>query len=512
MLFFILIGAVAATGIYISVKFVFTSVVDTYYNSQEAKLLRQEDYISDLQNYITDNRISSEDTAEIAKWVRSNKYVYLLIYKDDELFFSDGGYGGEQQAPSPPFQGEGGITVDYPDREELEKYAAENGLHPLEMTDGVLLASFADFSEYLYYDIANIVSLVTAFVFLAAVMMLYFNDVTNRISNLGEDVTRVSDGDMNHRIEAEGKDELATLSGNVENMRISILENLKKEREARDANVELITSMSHDIRTPLTVLLGYLDIMKMRTEDKDMQGYLKASEATALRLKELSDDMFGYFLVFGQDAVPELCEYDAKTLVEQLFAEHILLLHEQGYRIELPQSNISLDNMYVTTDAPKTMRIVDNIFSNITKYADIQGDIEMDFSFVSESGEHMPVVNTLPEEKPRADRGIDSWLAHIFQKDGARAASPSDAESAEEPVPECHRGSLTVRVKNKIAERNSAESNRIGLKTCAKLADVMGLGFTSYEENDSFTVSLSLPAEIKPVSNGENGENSNASE
>lgn len=446
MLFFIVIGAVASIGIYISVKFVFTSVVDTYYNAPEAKQERQEEYIASLQNYITENSISSTDSGQIVKWVRNNRYVYLMIYKDDELFFSQGGYEGTPDTPQ--FPGEGGITVTYPNKEELILHAKENGLHPLEMTDGVLLASFADFSEYLYYDIGNIVSLFAAFIFLAIIMMLYFSDVTNRISVLGDDVNKVSDGDMEHKITSEGKDELAALSRNVENMRISILENLEAERAARDANAELITSMSHDIRTPLTVLLGYIDIMKKHTEDKDMQGYLKASETTALRLKNLSDDMFAYFLVFGSENIEtELIEYSAKTLIGQLFAEHILLLEEKGYRFECRMNEMDLDDLYVLTDAPKTLRIVDNIFSNITKYADSE-------EFVTVSIERTSAENNDDEQK------------------------------------------LVITVINKIAESPSAESNRIGLKTCERLAEAIGLGFSAEKMGDRFTVKLSFPAKF----------------
>ena len=451
MLFLIFVGAIASIGVYISVRFVINSIVDNHYNTEENRIIRQNEYIGNLQAYITDNEISSTDTADIAKWVRSNRYVYLLMYKDDELFFSEGGLDSNPPIAAPPFSTEGGITVNYPNKEELIEYAKRNDLYPLEMKDGTLLAAFADFSEYLYYDIANMVSLVSAFVFLAVIMMIYFSDMTNRISNLGDNVTKVSDGDMNHRIIAEGKDELATLSNNVDRMRLSILENLEKEREARDANTALITSMSHDIRTPLTVLLGYIDIMKMHTEDKEMQNFLKASEVTALRLKNLSDDMFGYFLVFGGAQIEvELQEYNAKTLLEQMIAEHTLLLKERGYQVNI---NFNFDNaqeLTVRTDAPKTMRIIDNIFSNIGKYADSGKPISVDISIESREG---------------CETGSNKSESRL----------------------------LVLSFENCVSESPAAESNRIGLKTCERLAEAIGLKFGYEMLVESFVTRLGIP-------------------
>lgn len=438
----ITLGVIVAAALYIITRFSITYVVDTYYNREENRRAREEEYISDLQSYIDKNGIASHDTAMITKWVRSNRHIYLIIYKDNELFYSGGVYDdpSDGQTPQVPLPGaSGGVTVDYPSLEEIKKYAEENDLHPLSLSDGTLFASIADYTEYLYYDVANIVSLIAAFIALAAVMMIYFHDITKRLARLAEDVSIVSEVDMNHSITAEGHDELTTLSQNVEQMRSSILENLEKEREALDANAELITSMSHDIRTPLTVLLGYLDIMRSQSNDETMQSYIKASESTAMRLKDLSDDMFRYFLVFsGKDIDVEMADYDARTLIAQLFAEHALLLSERGYQLNVfSPEGVLTETDIIRTDAPKLMRIVDNVFSNIAKYAD--------------------------KGKP-----IDISL-----------------EGSEKQ--------LSVIVSNSIpGEASGAESNGIGIKTCYKLAEALGIGFEALQTEGGYAVKMTF--------------------
>ena len=311
-------------------------------------------------------------------------------------------------------------------------------MHSLEVSDGIIFAQVSDFTEYFYYDAVNVVSLIVAFLVLAVVMMIYFFRITGRLASLSRDVNIVSGINMNHTIEKRGSDELAELAGNVEQMRSSIIMSIEKEREAHEANAELITSMSHDIRTPLTVLLGYIDLMKHRECDEVMQGYIKATETTALRLKELSDDMFRYFLVFGEKNIEaDIQSYDARTLIEQLLSEHILLLDERGYALKYSGDGDFPDGARIYTDAPRLMRIIDNLFSNIYKYADMDSPIEL----------------------------------KIATTDSA----------------------LVITLANKIPKSiDRTESSGIGLKTCGKIAEAIGATLNISKSEDTFTAELGL--------------------
>ena len=334
-----------------------------------------------------------------------------------------------------------GITVKTPTREELIAEAVAGGSHPIVASDGVLLASMVDYTEYLYYDIFNIVSIILAFLGFLLVMWFYFFDLTRRITKLGKEVTAVAEGDTDRTITADGEDEITRLCKDVEYMRSSMLENIEKERAALEANRDLITAMSHDIRTPLTVLLGYIDIMKLNTTDIDMQQYIEASERTALRLKKMSDDMFSYFLVYGGGIEVSIQECDARTLVDQMLSGHVFLLREQGYTIEFNfegEDNDFLSDLIVVTDPPQLMRIVENIFSNVMKYAD--------------------------KDKP----------VNVFV----------GAEVDE----------MTIRVTNYVRPNpDEAQKNGIGLRSCMKLANAMDVRFSSEEEGGVFNSLMYVP-------------------
>ena len=486
-------------GIALVLFFVTNFLADLYiqkkYMSEERRKERAASYVEDLQNYVTENGLSSDDTNEISKWAKGYRYLYVLIYKDDKLMFESGNYEssntdktgenkenaddvpdnsvengaentdnstdgtdtdtpadtdgasdesqnteGTSQKDDGKYQAPG-ITVRVPTRDELIAEAVAGGSHPIVTTDGVLIASMVDYTEYLYYDIFNIVSVMLGFLGFLLVMWVYFFELTKRITQLGKEVTAVADGDMTRAITAEGEDEITRLCTDVEYMRSSMLENIEKERAALEANRELITAMSHDIRTPLTVLLGYIDIMKLNAPEGDMQQYIEASERTALRLKKMSDDMFSYFLVYGGGIEVSVQECDARTLVDQMLSGHVFLLREQGYTIDFNfegEDNEFLSDTIVVTDPPQLMRIVENIFSNVMKYAD--------------------------KEKP----------VSIFV----------GAEVDE----------LTIKVTNHVAQNiDGAQKNGIGLRSCMKLANAMDIRFSSDGEDGVFNSVMYVP-------------------
>ncbi len=447
--------------------------IDTVYMADEQVKEREEKYKEDLQKFVHDNGLTVNDKSKLGEWAEENRYVYLYILRGEELWFDSldkpDDENGSEADPENPDTGDGSTddgdnsdnTADKgdgykppsfsskPTKEELEEMALSKGQYVIYTTledgvedvDGSLAAYFVDYSEYLYYDIVTAASLFTAVAVFFVIMWVYFYSITIRITSLGKEVTIVADGNTAHAIAVSGDDEIARLAMDIEQMRSSMLENVKKERAALDANKELITAMSHDIRTPLTVLLGYLDIMKSSANDDSMKEYLDASEKTALRLKKMSDDMFGYFLVYGGNVEVEMGEYDARTLVDQLMSGHIFLLREQGYNINYNFENEDtsfLENVTVYTDPSRLMRVVENIFSNLLKYADETKEITV--KIVPETDEIVMQINNFI--KPNPDR---------------------------------------------------TQSNGIGLKSCMKIASAMDIRFSGYELDGIYEYMLCIP-------------------
>lgn len=437
----IVIGILLAVTVYFAIRIPSFYIIRHYYITEEMSHSRREEYLADLQTFVLKEHIDLETSDRIGEWVRDNPYVYLLVYQGSA---ESGEYSGNQNiAPGAKdkLSELSGSRIDESlDRDDLIADARSHGYHLITLLDGNVIVAITEYTENLYYAVFAGISIAAAGLTFILMLVRYIRVIIDRIKRFASDVTIVSEMDMNYEIVSEGKDEIAGLSKNVETMRRTMLDHIKSEQEAREANTELITSISHDIRTPLTVLMGYIEMMKDNgCYDETMKSYIDATESTALRLKQLSDDMFKYSLAFGDTKKSvKLEEYDAGVLFDQLLSEHILLLSEKGYDIRVKALGPELrEGSLVRTDAPNLMRIVDNVFSNMGKYADISYPIN--------------IVTVLKDDR------------------------------------------MTVEFSNRIRkDTEGAESNGIGLKTCVRLASLVADGFEYEKGEENFTCRLHL--------------------
>lgn len=413
----LVLGLVIGVGSYFAVDITSRIVIEGVYMQESEKRERADEYAAQLQRYVDRYGVTARNSAPaFTYFMQENEYVRLIVSTGDDAAEFDGG------------SGDGGAY-----------------LYNVNMADGETLdVIISDTSEDFYYRMFEIIKLVAGVVALFAVMIVYVQRLTARISKLSREVGMVSGGDTARHVNMPGHDEITELSQSVEQMRVSILTKIENEKAALDANSELIKAMSHDIRTPLTVLLGYIDMMKERAEgDPAMMEYVTSSEKTAMRLKRLSDDMFGYFLLFGngQDNV-KLDAYNLGFLAEQMLSEFVFLLHERDYRVTLDIAD-EARGAEIKTDPDMLMRIIENLLSNMFKYADRDGEITVRVSCDGEIGKL------------------------IFTN-------------------RVYRG------------ENKVETNGIGLKSCRKIADTLGMGFEVLECGDVYTTEITAPV-VKPA-------------
>lgn len=432
-------GFVLAIIIWLVIMLVSYYFIGVYFSAPGRRAERREEYLDSLQRYVISREIDRENSQNIAEWIRDNPYVFLIVYYDTE---TEGKADSSQpDVNNKPDEFIGSRIAEALERSQLVMDATSRGYHQITLVDeGTVTVALAEYTENLYYSSFNIISILMAILFFTLSLVDYIRIIIDRIKRFESDVTIVSEIDMDYEIISEGADEIATLSGKVEQMRRSMLDHVKSEQEARETNAELIASISHDIRTPLTVLMGYIDMMKEHGGyDEVMESYILATENTALRLKQLSDDMFKYSLAFGDaEKNVKLEKYDAETLFDQMLSEHFLLMTEMGYDIRRERIGEGIKpGSVLLTDAPNLMRIIDNVFSNLRKYADITKPIFFTFE-------------------------VKGGLMHLECKNSIRT------------------------------EVSNAESNGIGLKTCVRLGSLVADKFEYFREGEYFITRLSI--------------------
>lgn len=280
------------------------------------------------------------------------------------------------------------------------------------------------------------VGIVLALVIILFPVLFFVHHRMRYLGKVRSEVLVMAEGDLEHRITVRGKDEISSLSRELDMLRLALKENIESERRSHEANQELIRAMSHDLRTPLTTLNGYLEILSRSKGDADKYPeYIKRCIKKTEEIRNMSDKMFEYALAFdGQEHV-EKQKLSADFLREEL-EEQTEYLKTQGISVNICWTENRASG-YLDGNAFLIKRLCGNLFSNILRYGDHSKTVEI-----------------------RADMGEER---------------------------------VCVKAGNSIAARQEALGSGVGLKSAERIAVLHGGGLEWKAEEGKFTVTFWLP-------------------
>ncbi len=183
-------------------------------------------------------------------------------------------------------------------------------------------------------------------------------------------VRNISEGDLNTAIDVMGDDELSAMAADLNKMAADIRELMERERESERTKNELITNIAHDLRTPLTSIIGYLELLSSkgkssRLPDEVQKKYIDIAYTKAKRLEKLIEDLFGFTkMTYGKVAM-KVAKVDLIKLLGQLLEEFYPSFADKNLTYELT-SNVT--SLMVTADADLIARLFDNLINNAIKY------------------------------------------------------------------------------------------------------------------------------------------------
>ena len=188
------------------------------------------------------------------------------------------------------------------------------------------------------------------------------------IGKISDAVRDISEGDLNTTIEVVGDDEFSAMAANLNKMVADIRQLMDKEREAERTKNELITNVAHDLRTPLTSIIGYLEILSGKSAPltPEMQTkYIDIAYSKSKRLEKLIEDLFGFTkLNYGRISM-RVTKVDIIKLLGQLLEESYPNFSNKGLSYEL-QSNVPAK--VILADGNLLARLFDNLINNAIKY------------------------------------------------------------------------------------------------------------------------------------------------
>lgn len=357
LLILLLVSMFASLMVFLTLNYVGDYLISRYYDNSDYQNKRNSYYIEKFQKYIDRENLTSRDAEAINDWVHKQKVISIRVYMDGIQVFDS----------------------EYPDQELWDEGIAANDyeweVHYLvSFADGVAEISITGVYAYQFYNYALIAELMFSTVLFLVFVLLGIRKKMKYILRLKDEIEILEGGSLDYKITVEGKDELSDLAAGIDNMRISFLESINQEMATIQESQRIVTEMSHDLRTPVTSIMLYTEILKTGKyhNEGQMQEYVEKIDRKARYLKRLTDHLFKYTMITGEGEV-KLEEADTcKALFYDIISETGSYLEQRGFHV-IFQVEWMERTLQISTDF--VMRIMDNLTSNIIKYADPEAPV-----------------------------------------------------------------------------------------------------------------------------------------
>ncbi|MCT2878538.1 sensor histidine kinase [Lactobacillus delbrueckii] len=211
----------------------------------------------------------------------------------------------------------------------------------------------------------------------------------------------IANGHFDHRISFSVNNDMQKVIDSINSLVDSTVGAINEEKAIEQSKDELITNVSHDIRTPLTSIIGYLGLLKNGavTSQEDMLKYINIAYDKAEQMKSLANDLFEYTTLKSTKTKLNLTPINIKGMMEQVAA---------GFELEAEKKGIAFsvkarpDDLIVNADVEKLVRVYNNLISNALKYAAGASRINLVANLINHEQVELRVENNgepIPKDK-----------------------------------------------------------------------------------------------------------------
>ena len=337
-------------------------------NATEKAYLILQEQVEEDPSKLADKEYLSQVNSQIAR-----RTTYIIVRKDDELYYAGNEEAAQLIFPNLPDYGEGDFSVDsgfYYD--EYDKFVKQiDFIFP----DGSLGSAFvvsrvnALISRYLLIDM--FVAIVLILVFTGLMLTRWINKgVFNPVNELNMAMREIKEGNFEYILQTDVKGEIGDLYRNYEDMRLRLKESTEENKENEKQNKEFISNISHDLKTPITAIKGYVEgIMDGVTNTPEkMDKYIKTIYNKANDMERLINELTFYSGI-DNNRIP----YDYHRInVSDYFGDCVeeVGLDLESKNIQLNYSNLTPPDTQVIADPEQMKKVINNIIGNSVKYLD----------------------------------------------------------------------------------------------------------------------------------------------
>ena len=194
----------------------------------------------------------------------------------------------------------------------------------------------------------------------------YYDRIKKDYDVLMRGVQRIAEGDLDTMI-TEDIGVFEPFKEQLTEIRTGFKKAVDEEVKSQRMKTELITNVSHDLKTPLTAITTYVELLKKEDiTEEERKSYIETLEKKSMRLKVLIEDLFEVSKATTNNITLNLMDVDVVNLMKQVSVEHADKFEQMGLQLRW---NVPEEKIILKLDNQKTYRIFENLFVNIQKYA-----------------------------------------------------------------------------------------------------------------------------------------------
>ncbi|WP_430966426.1 ATP-binding protein [Spongiimicrobium sp. 2-473A-2-J] len=228
-----------------------------------------------------------------------------------------------------------------------------------------------------YFMKLGIGATVLTMIFAAVIGMLSIWFLTKNLRLITRTIRKFQEGDLNARIENAEKSDIEVFAHSFNDMADTIVGNIDKMKSVDQLRRELIANVSHDLRTPLAILKGYVETLQIKRDslsEQEKQEYLQITHTNIDKLSKVIDQLFEYSKLEAEQVTPEKEPFSITELSHDLIAKFKVIADKKKIALVLDKPE---KNSMVFADLSLVERALQNLIENAVKYTEPEGKVTL---------------------------------------------------------------------------------------------------------------------------------------
>lgn len=277
--------------------------------------------------------------------------------------------------------------------------------------------------DFVYYGsliFGNAGPIIVLFLVGAALTIVFFLILSRKIirdfEQVSDSLEMIANGNLNYRVPVRTDDEIGALATNINHMTEKLQKSIEEERQAERTKHALITNVSHDLRTPLTSIIGYLELIEddRYRDEVELRHYTQIAYTKAQRLQKLIEDLFEYTKLHSGGVNIYFSQIDIGQLLNQLVTEYVPIMKEAGVVCRMSPAT---EKIYVQADGTMLVRVFENLLSNAIQYGKEGQFVDVHWKI----SQNEVVIEVISYGQPIPEQDLPHIFERFYRVDKSRA-------------------------------------------------------------------------------------------